>query len=82
MTMSEVGPTGYGIDEAISGIAEIQQAILLLPETDYIKLREWISDLDWDKWDKQVEADAGEGALDFLIAEVFEAKEDDTLQEL
>ncbi len=82
MTMSEVGHTRFGVDEEISGIAEIQRAILLLPETDYIKLRKWISDLDWDKWDKQVEADAGEGALDFLLAEALEAKEDGTLQEL
>lgn len=37
---------------------------------------------DWDKWDKQVEADSKSGKLDFLIAEALEEKERGTLKEL
>ena len=56
-------------------ITDIQEAILDLPETEYTELRKWLSDLDWDRWDKQIEADSGAGKLDFLIAEATEAKD-------
>lgn len=82
MTMSEVDHTGLDRDEAISRVAEIQQAILVLPEAEFAQLRKWLSDLDWERWDRQIEADAHDGRLDFLIAEALEAKEDGTLQEL
>ena len=55
-------------------VTEIQQAILSLPEPDYLQLRQWFSELDWEKWDRQIEADSENGKLDFLIAEAFEAK--------
>ena len=37
---------------------------------------------DWDKWDRQIEADSKSGKLDFLIAEALEEKEKGTLKEL
>lgn len=82
MTMSEVDHSGLDREKAMSRLAEIQQAILVLPEAEQAQLREWLSELDWEQWDKQIEADADEGALDFLIADALEAKEDSTLQEL
>ena len=82
MTMSEVDHSGLDREKAISRLAEIQQAILVLPEAEQAQLRDWISDLEWERWDKQIEADADEGALDFLVADALEAKEDGTLQEL
>ncbi len=63
-------------------ITEIQEAIRVLPETEYARLRQWISDLDWERWDGQVEADAEAGRLDFLIAEAREAKARGALEEL
>lgn len=51
------------------GIAEIQQAILVLPEDEFSQLREWLAELDWGRWDGQIEADSGNGRLDFLIEE-------------
>ena len=57
-------------------IAEIQQAILVLPEDEFARLREWLSELDWERWDKQIEADSESGQLDVLIGE---AGETDTL---
>ena len=56
-------------------ITEIQEAIRVLPETEYARLRQWISDLDWERWDRQIEADAEAGRLDFLIGEAREAKQ-------
>ncbi len=55
-------------------ITEIQEAIRVLPEREYVRLRKWISELDWERWDRQIEADAEAGRLDFLIAEAREAK--------
>ena len=53
-----------GGDKAMVSITEIQEAIRVLPETEYARLRQWISDLDWERWDSQVEADAEAGRLD------------------
>ena len=66
----------------MSTIAEIQQAILALPENDYVRLREWFSELDWKKWDEQIEADSQDGKLDFLVAQALEAKSKGTLLDL
>ena len=66
----------------MSSVTEIQQAILSLPEADYHQLRHWFNELDWEKWDRQIEADSDGGKLDFLIAEAFESKEKGTLQDL
>ncbi|MDE0299410.1 MAG: hypothetical protein OXN17_12325 [Candidatus Poribacteria bacterium] len=66
----------------MSNITEIQQAILALPEADYLQFRRWFSELDWAKWDRQIEADSENGKLDFLITEALEAKEEGTLKDL
>ena len=50
----------------MSTINEIQRAILALPEADYVQLRRWFSELDWKKWDEQIEADSQAGKLDSL----------------
>ena len=63
-------------------ITEIQQAIRVLPEIEYVQLRKWISELDWERWDGQIEADAETGRLDFLIAEAHEDGERGALEEL
>ena len=55
-------------------ISEIQRAILSLPESDYAKLREWLAEIDWERWDREIEADSKAGRLDFLAAEADEAK--------
>ena len=66
----------------MSTITEIQQAILALPESDYVQLRQWFSELDWKKWDEQIEADSQEGRLDFLVAQALQAKSEGTLLDL
>ncbi|MXZ45898.1 MAG: hypothetical protein F4Z08_02705, partial [Chloroflexi bacterium] len=52
-------------------ITEIQKAILDLPETQYAELRKWLSELDWERWDKQIEADSEAGRLDSLLDEAL-----------
>lgn len=66
----------------MSNITKVQQAILSLPEADYLQLRHWFNELDWEKWDRQIEEDSESGKLDFLITKAFEAEEKDTLKEL
>ena len=63
-------------------IAEIQEAILSLPSEEYVQLRQWFTELDWEMWDREIEADLEAGKLDSLIAEAIEAQEKGTLQEL
>ena len=62
----------------MSNIETIKSAIEALPESDYIK---WLNEKDWDKWDKQIEADSKSGKLDFLIADAMKEKEKGTLIE-
>ena len=59
----------------LSTVAEIQEAILVLPEADYVQLRKWISDLDWERWDSRLESDSEAGTLDFLVDEALDPGE-------
>ncbi len=54
----------------MSKVDEIRAAIEALPEEEYVALRQWFSEKDWDKWEKQIEQDSEAGRLDFLIEEV------------
>ena len=63
-------------------VAEIQRAITSLPKTEYEQLRSWFDEYDWDEWDREFEADAKAGKLDFLAERVAEAKRRGTLKDL
>ena len=58
---------------------QIQRAILTLDDNDYPELMHWMSELDWVRWDAQIEADSKSGKLDFMEAEALAAKRDGTL---
>ncbi|MCP4264777.1 MAG: hypothetical protein GY777_04235 [Candidatus Brocadiaceae bacterium] len=66
----------------MSTVSEIKEAIETLPEKDYVQLRQWFSEKDWGKWDKQILADSEAGKLDYLIKEAFEEKSKGKLKEL
>ena len=66
----------------MTNIAKIQEEILALSKTDYQQLKQWLNELEWDEWDRQIEADSNAGRLDFLIDEALEAKEKGTLKNL
>lgn len=63
-------------------VKKIKEAIEALPEEDYTQLRQWFSEKDWGKWDKQIEADSDSGKLDFLLSEALEEKAKGNLKEL
>ncbi len=63
-------------------VAEIQQAIVELPQAEYAQLSDWFHERDWEQWDSQIEQDSRDGKLDLLLAQADQAKTDGTLREL
>jgi len=55
-------------------VDEIKAAIESLPEKEFIELRHWFSEKDWQKWDGQIEVDSESGRLDFLVREALDEK--------
>ena len=66
----------------MSNVEAIKVAIGSLSETDYVALRQWFREKDWENWDRQIEADSKSGELDFLLAEAKKQKEQGMLEEL
>lgn len=62
-------------------VEDIQIAIESLPEDEYARLRNWFSEKDWEKWDRQIEVDSESGKLDFLVKEAVEEKAEGKLRE-
>ncbi len=58
----------------MSKVEEIETAIESLSEEEFRRLRKWFSEKDWEKWDRQIEADSEAGKLDFLIREAIDEK--------
>ena len=63
-------------------IERIQMEIEALPERDYLRLRRWFAEKDWERWDKQLESDVAAGRLDSLLAEASTAKAQGNLRDL
>lgn len=63
-------------------VEEILCSIESLSEEEYSRLREWFSERDWEKWDRQIEVDSESGKLDFLIKEARDEKLKGDLKEL
>jgi len=63
-------------------IEEIKHEIEELTESDFAKLRQWIAEKDWQKWDREIERDSESGRLDFLINEAKKEKEKGNLEDL
>lgn len=66
----------------MSTVSKIKEAIETLPENEYVQLRQWFLEKDWEKWDNQILADSEAGTLDFLIKEALEEKSKGKLKEL
>ncbi|AEH45856.1 hypothetical protein Thein_2003 [Thermodesulfatator indicus DSM 15286] len=61
---------------------DVKSIIKKLPEKEFVKLRNWILERDWEKWDKEIEEDSKKGLLDFLIKEALEEKQKGKLKDL
>ncbi|MBF0275875.1 MAG: hypothetical protein HQK84_11650 [Nitrospinae bacterium] len=66
----------------MSTVEEIEAAIEALPKTEYVSLRNWFIERDWEKWDKQIEIDSKAGKLDFLVKEALAEKAEGNLKNL
>ena len=66
----------------MSKVDELKIEIERLHEEEFTELVRWLSEKDWERWDKEIEADSEAGKLDFLIREARDAKTKRTLKNL
>jgi len=66
----------------MSKIDELKADIEKLASEEFAELFRWFSEKEWESWDKQIEADAQAGKLDFLVREAHEEKSKGTLKEM
>jgi hypothetical protein len=66
----------------MSKVHELKTEIERLPEKEFTELVRWLSERDWERWDKEIEADSEAGKLDFLVREALDAKAKGTLKDL
>ena len=66
----------------MSKIDELKAEIERLPSEQFAELFRWLSEADWERWDKEIEADSQAGRLDFLVREAHEQKAKGTLKDL
>ena len=55
----------------MSNLEQIEAAILSLPSNQFEKLRLWFFDLDYERWDEQLERDIADGRLEALAQEAI-----------
>ncbi|MEX2494077.1 MAG: hypothetical protein WD425_20245 [Nitrospirales bacterium] len=66
----------------MSKIDELKTEIERLPQEEFTELVLWLSEKDWERWDKEIAADSAAGKLDFLRREALEKKAKGTLKDL
>ena len=66
----------------MSKVDELKAEIERLPGEEFAELFRWLSEKDWERWDKEIEADSQAGRLDFLVREAGEEKATGTLKDL
>jgi hypothetical protein len=55
----------------MSNLEPIEAAILSLPSNEFERLRYWFFDLDYERWDEQIEQDIADGKLEALAEEAI-----------
>ena len=55
----------------MSEVEQIERQIQNLDDEAFAQLRQWFVEYDHARWDRQIEADAGAGKLDFLVDEAL-----------
>ena len=66
----------------MSKVDELKTEIEKLPRKEFAELCRWLSEKDWERWDKQIEADSRDGKLDFLVREARTEKAKGKLKDL
>ncbi len=55
----------------MSTLEQIEAAILTLAPNEFQQLRKWLSDLDYERWDQQLEQNVADGKLEALAEEAI-----------
>jgi hypothetical protein len=66
----------------MSKVDQLKTEIERLPREEFTELVRWLSEKDWERWDKEIEADSEAGKLDFLLREALGEKTKGTLKDL
>jgi hypothetical protein len=66
----------------MSKVEKLKIEIETLPKEEFAELIRWLSEKDWNTWDREIEADSQAGNLDFLVREAHDAKTKKTLKNL
>jgi hypothetical protein len=66
----------------MSRIDELKATLDSLPSEEFAEIFRWLSEKQWERWDKEVEADSQAGKLDFLVGEAREKKAKGKLKDL
>jgi hypothetical protein len=66
----------------MSKIDSLKAQIESLPSEEFAEIFRWLSEKDWERWDKEIAADSDAGGLDFLEREVREEKAKGKLRDL
>jgi len=66
----------------MSKIDQLKADIERLPGEEVAELFRWLSEKEWERWDKEIEADSQAGRLDFLVREARQEKAKGTAREI
>ncbi|MDB9373035.1 hypothetical protein [Nodularia sphaerocarpa] len=55
----------------MSNLEQIEAKILSLPSNEFEQLRQWFFNLDYERWDEQLERDIADGKLEALAQEAI-----------
>ena len=58
----------------MSRVDKLKAEIEGLVSEEFAELFRWLSEKDWERWDKEIEADSRAGRLAFLVREAREQK--------
>ena len=72
-----LNPSGYFVVAAglqsyplrVSAVEQLEEAVRRLSAEDRAAFRAWFAEFDAAEWDRQLEADAAAGRMDWLVAE-------------
>jgi hypothetical protein len=65
----------------MSKIDDLKAEIESLPSEEFAEIFRWLSEKDWERWDKEIEADSRAGRLDSLVREARDEKAKKTLKD-
>ncbi|MGB8521535.1 MAG: hypothetical protein WCD43_01095 [Candidatus Acidiferrales bacterium] len=66
----------------MSKIESLKAQIESLPSEEFAEIFRWLSEKDWERWDKEIAADSDAGRLDFLEREAHEEQAKGKLRDL